>query len=118
MAELISDNLTYIPTLADKNIKYDDNLKIYIKDINSIPLLTKEEEHHLAVRSNQGDIEARNQLINANLRLVVAIAKNYISNTLSYMDIIQNGNLGLIKATEKFDPYKGYRFSTYATWWI
>lgn len=118
MAELISDNLTYIPTLADKNIKYDDNLKIYIKDVNSIPLLTKEEEHHLAVRSNQGDIEARNQLINANLRLVVAIAKNYISNTLSYMDIIQNGNLGLIKATEKFDPYKGYRFSTYATWWI
>ncbi|HOJ92279.1 MAG TPA: RNA polymerase sigma factor RpoD [Dictyoglomaceae bacterium] len=91
---------------------------MYLKEIGKIPLLTPEEEVELAKRVEQGDEEAKKKLIEANLRLVVSVAKRYIGRGLLFLDLIQEGNLGLIKAVEKFDWRKGYKFSTYATWWI
>ncbi len=91
---------------------------MYLKEIGKVPLLTAEEEVELAKRMEQGDEEAKKQLIEANLRLVVSIAKRYVGRGMLFLDLIQEGNLGLIKAVEKFDYRKGYKFSTYATWWI
>ncbi len=95
-----------------------DPVKMYLQEIGKIPLLTREQEVELAKRVADGDAQAREALINANLRLVVSIAKKYIGRGLSFLDLIQEGNLGLMKAVEKFDWTKGYKFSTYATWWI
>lgn len=109
---------------ADDNIDFADNLsvddpvKMFLKEIGKIKLLTYEEENELATRMVNGDVEAKKQLIESNLRLVVSIAKKYIGRGMHFLDLIQEGNLGLIKAVEKFDQTKGYKFSTYATWWI
>ena len=96
----------------------DDPVKLYLKEIGSYPLLTIEDEINLAKRIEQGDEHAKKQLAESNLRLVVSIAKRYVGRGLSFLDLIQEGNLGLIKAVDKFDYTKGYKFSTYATWWI
>ncbi|GAB4135990.1 MAG: RNA polymerase sigma factor RpoD/SigA [Planctomycetota bacterium] len=96
----------------------DHGLDTYLSDINEVPLLTPEQEIELATRVQKGDLEAREHMIRANLRLVVSIAKNYLNRGLSFMDLIEEGNIGLMKAVEKFDPEAGCRFSTYATWWI
>jgi RNA polymerase primary sigma factor len=96
----------------------DHGLDTYLAGINEVPLLTPEEEIQLAERIQMGDLAAREHMIRANLRLVVSIAKNYMNRGLTFMDIIEEGNIGLMKAVEKFDPKAGYRFSTYATWWI
>ena len=96
----------------------DHGLDTYLADINEVPLLTAQDEIALAERIGDGDLEARDHMIRANLRLVVSIAKNYVSRGLSFMDLIEEGNIGLMKAVEKFDPQAGCRFSTYATWWI
>ena len=101
-----------------KNIPTDDPVRMYFKEIGKVPLLTAEEERELAIRIEQGDEEAKKKLCEANLRLVVSIARRYLNRGLSFLDLIQEGNLGLIKAVEKFDYTKGYKFSTYATWWI
>lgn len=95
-----------------------NSVQLYFQQINRIPLLSQEEEIALAKRVLTGDTEASKQLIEANLRLVVSIAKHYHSSTLTFMDLVQEGNIGLCKAAEKFDYTKGYRFSTYATWWV
>lgn len=100
------------------SIMSDDPVKIYLKEIGNYPLLTMEEEVALAKRVAEGDQEATDRLTESNLRLVVSIAKKYIGRGLSFLDLIQEGNLGLIKAVDKFDYTKGYKFSTYATWWI
>ena len=101
------------------SVNADDSVKIYLQQIGKIPLLSIEEELEVAKRIYENhDDDARKFLINANLRLVVSIAKKYIGRGLSFLDLIQEGNMGLIKATEKFDYTKGYKFSTYATWWI
>lgn len=96
----------------------DDPVKVYLKEIGRVPLLTPEEEVDLAIRMSQGDAFARKRLSEANLRLVVSIAKRYVGRGMQFLDLIQEGNLGLIKAVEKFDYTKGFKFSTYATWWI
>lgn len=96
----------------------DDSVKIYLKDIGQVPLLTPDEEKELAVRMSEGDESAKNRLSEANLRLVVSIAKRYVGRGMQFLDLIQEGNLGLMKAVEKFDYTRGYKFSTYATWWI
>ncbi|MDP4119025.1 MAG: sigma-70 family RNA polymerase sigma factor, partial [Bacillota bacterium] len=96
----------------------DDPVKMYLKEIGKVPLLSTNEENDLAHRISAGDSEARRRLTEANLRLVVSIAKKYVGRGMPFLDLIQEGNLGLIKAVEKFDPLKGYKFSTYATWWI
>ena len=101
-----------------KNIPTDDPVRMYFKEIGKVPLLSAEEERELAIRIEQGDEEAKQKLIESNLRLVVSIARRYLNRGLSFLDLIQEGNLGLIKAVEKFDYTKGYKFSTYATWWI
>jgi RNA polymerase primary sigma factor len=101
-----------------ENIQMDDPVRMYLKEIGKIKLLTSEEEVALAKRIEQGDEEAKQELANANLRLVVSIAKRYVGRGMQFLDLIQEGNLGLIKAVEKFDYHKGYKFSTYATWWI
>ena len=101
-----------------KNIPIDDPVRMYFKEIGKVPLLTAEEERELAIRIEQGDEEAKKKLCESNLRLVVSIARRYLNRGLSFLDLIQEGNLGLIKAVEKFDYTKGYKFSTYATWWI
>ena len=104
--------------LAAEGINIDDPVKVYLKEIGRVPLLSADEEIDLAVRMAQGDIDARKRLSEANLRLVVSIAKRYVGRGMLFLDLIQEGNLGLIKAVEKFDYQKGYKFSTYATWWI
>ena len=96
----------------------DDSVKMYLKDIGQVPLLTSEEEKDLAERMSKGDEEAKKRLSEANLRLVVSIAKRYVGRGMQFLDLIQEGNLGLMKAVEKFDHTKGFKFSTYATWWI
>jgi RNA polymerase primary sigma factor len=96
----------------------EDPVRMYLKEIGAVPLLTPEEELDLAVRKSQGDEKAKNRLIEANLRLVVSIAKRYTGRGMSFLDLVQEGNLGLIKGVEKFDYTKGYKLSTYATWWI
>lgn len=100
------------------NVNLDDPVRMYLKEIGKVPLLTKDEEVELAKRMEAGDESAKSQLVEANLRLVVSIAKKYIGRQMSFLDLIQEGNLGLAKAVEKFDYRKGYKFSTYATWWI
>ena len=100
------------------NLNVDDPVKMFLKEIGKIRLLTFEEENVLAERMLAGDKEAKKQLIESNLRLVVSIAKKYIGRGMNFLDLIQEGNLGLIKAVDKFDQSKGYKFSTYATWWI
>jgi len=102
----------------DVPLQVDDPVRMYLKEIGKISLLTQEEEVLLAQRMEQGDEEARHRLTEANLRLVVSIAKRYVGHGMLLLDLIQEGNLGLIKAVEKFDYTKGYKFSTYATWWI
>lgn len=96
----------------------ENSVKMYMKEMGKIPLLTAEEELELAKRIAAGDEDAKNQLVEANLRLVVSIAKHYIGCGLSFLDLVQEGNIGLIKAANKFDHEKGFRFSTYATWWV
>ena len=100
------------------SLSVDDPVKMFLKEIGKIKLLTYEEENELAIRMVNGDGEAKKELIESNLRLVVSIAKKYIGRGMHFLDLIQEGNLGLIKAVEKFDQTKGYKFSTYATWWI
>lgn len=100
------------------NLNVDDPVKMFLKEIGKIKLLTYEEENVLAERMLKGDVEAKKQLVESNLRLVVSIAKKYIGRGMHFLDLIQEGNLGLIKAVDKFDQSKGYKFSTYATWWI
>ena len=104
--------------LQAEGITIDDPVKIYLHEIGRVPLLTTEEEASLAERIAQGDEDAKRILNESNLRLVVSIAKRYVGRGLLFLDLIQEGNLGLIKAVEKFDSTKGYKFSTYATWWI
>ncbi len=101
-----------------EGVGIDDPVRMYLKEIGRIPLLTAEEEVELAKRMQQGDEEAKRRLAEANLRLVVSIAKRYVGRGMLFLDLIQEGNLGLIKAVEKFDYTKGFKFSTYATWWI
>lgn len=114
-----------IDNKSDDTIDYDsivvpseDAVKLYLKDIGQVKLLEPKEEYDLAVKAKNGDIEAQQSLINANLRLVVSIAKRYVGNGVELLDLVQEGNLGLLKAIEKFDPTLGYKFSTYSTWWI
>jgi len=95
-----------------------DSLRLYLREIGKVPLLTADQEVYLAKRIERGDMNAKTQMIEANLRLVVSIAKGYLGRGLSFLDLIQEGSLGLIRAVEKFDYRKGYKFSTYATWWI
>ena len=104
--------------LTADGISIDDPVKVYLKEIGRVPLLTNEEEQELSERMAQGDVQARKRLSEANLRLVVSIAKRYVGRGMLFLDLIQEGNLGLIKAVEKFDHTKGFKFSTYATWWI
>ena len=99
-------------------VSVDDPVKMYLKDIGRVPLLSPEEEIELAIKMENGDLEARKKLSESNLRLVVSIAKRHVGRGLQFLDLIQEGNLGLLKAVEKFDHTKGFRFSTYATWWI
>ena len=123
-----SDDLTQVEEItpealaeADRlpdNVPSDDPVRMYLKEIGNVPLLTPEEEQELAKRMAEGDEEAKQRLIEANLRLVVSIAKRYIGRGMQFLDLIQEGNLGLMKAVDKFDYTKGYKFSTYATWWI
>ena len=103
---------------VNDNAAMDDPVKVYLKEIGKVPLLTPEEEIELAIRISDDDEEAKKRLAEANLRLVVSIAKRYVGRGLQFLDLIQEGNLGLIKAVDKFDYTKGFKFSTYATWWI
>ena len=112
--DLVHDDIDQI--LSEVSI--DDPVKVYLKDIGKVPLLTVEEELELAHRMSKGDEEAKKRLSEANLRLVVSIAKRHVGRGMLFLDLIQEGNLGLMKAVEKFDYTKGFRFSTYATWWI
>ena len=101
-----------------EGIAIDDPVRMYLKEIGKVPLLSSDEEVSLALRIEEGDVSARKKLAEANLRLVVSIAKRYVGRGMLFLDLIQEGNLGLIKAVEKFDHRKGFKFSTYATWWI
>ena len=101
-----------------KDVNINDPVRMYLKEIGRISLLSAEEERELSIRSAQGDEMAKNKLAESNLRLVVSIAKRYVGRGLLFLDLIQEGNMGLMKAVEKFDYDKGYKFSTYATWWI
>ena len=100
------------------SVSVDDPVKVYLKEIGRVPLLSSDEEINLAIRIADGDVAAKQRLSEANLRLVVSIAKRYLGRGMQFLDLIQEGNLGLIKAVEKFDYTKGFKFSTYATWWI
>ena len=102
----------------ENNVNIEDHVRMYLKEIGKVPLLSSDEEVELAKRMEQGDAEAKAKLAEANLRLVVSIAKRYVGRGMQLLDLIQEGNLGLMKAVEKFDYRKGYKFSTYATWWI
>ena len=115
--EVTEKELNDTEALAD-DFFTDDPVRMYLKEIGKVPLLTPEEEVELATRMSQGDEEAKHRMTEANLRLVVSIAKRYVGRGMLFLDLIQEGNLGLIKAVEKFDYTKGYKFSTYATWWI
>ena len=112
------DEEVEIDLTVPEGVSIDDPVRMYLKEIGRVPLLTAEEEVALAKRMNDGDEEASKRLAEANLRLVVSIAKRYVGRGMLFLDLIQEGNLGLIKAVEKFDYTKGYKFSTYATWWI
>ena len=112
-AELTDEEL-----LGSNSAKVNDPVRMYLKEIGVVPLLTNEEEQELAVLVEQGDLEAKQRLAEANLRLVVSIAKRYVGRGMQFLDLIQEGNMGLMKAVDKFDYTKGFKFSTYATWWI
>ena len=113
-----TDEDVEIDLSVPEGVSIDDPVRMYLKEIGRVPLLTAEEEVALAKRMEAGDEEAQKRLAEANLRLVVSIAKRYVGRGMLFLDLIQEGNLGLIKAVEKFDYNKGYKFSTYATWWI
>ena len=115
--EVTEEEIAETDSMADA-YSTDDPVRMYLKEIGKVNLLTQEEEIELAVRMSQGDEEAKRRMAEANLRLVVSIAKRYVGRGMLFLDLIQEGNLGLIKAVEKFDYTKGYKFSTYATWWI
>ena len=117
LAEEIA-NETDIDLSIPEGVGIDDPVRMYLKEIGRVPLLTPEEEIELALRMEAGDESAKRRLAEANLRLVVSIAKRYVGRGMLFLDLIQEGNLGLIKAVEKFDYRKGFKFSTYATWWI
>ena len=110
--EVMVEDQTYLDDIAD------DSVRLYLREIGKIPLLNAEEELALAQRVVAGDKEAKDQMAEANLRLVVSIAKRYVGRGLDLLDLIEEGNTGLLRAVEKFDPDKGFKFSTYATWWI
>ncbi|MBQ8882172.1 MAG: RNA polymerase sigma factor RpoD [Clostridia bacterium] len=112
--DLVHDDINQLMS----EVAIDDPVKVYLKDIGKVPLLTMEEELELAKRMSTGDTKAKQRLSEANLRLVVSIAKRHVGRGMLFLDLIQEGNLGLMKAVEKFDYTKGFRFSTYATWWI
>ena len=114
----ISEEEVVDPESLVDNFSTDDPVRMYLKEIGKVALLSAEEEIALATRMSEGDEEARRRMAEANLRLVVSIAKRYVGRGMMFLDLIQEGNLGLIKAVEKFDYTKGYKFSTYATWWI
>ena len=122
--EIEADAKNYDPTeniekyFSQEGLAIDDPVRMYLKEIGKIPLLTAERETYLAEQITLGNKEAKDELIEANLRLVVSIAKRHVGKGMYFLDLIQEGNLGLIKAVEKFDYSKGYKFSTYATWWI
>ena len=111
-------NLDDLSKIQPGEVKVNDSVKMYLREIGKVDLLTADEEIQLAKRVAEGDEEAKKQLITANLRLVIAIAKHYVGRGMHFLDLIQEGNMGLIKAVEKFDYTKGFKFSTYATWWI
>ncbi len=116
---LTEESLDFYETmLSAEGVAIDDPVKVYLKEIGRVPLLSTEEEINLAIRILDNDDNARKRLSEANLRLVVSIAKRYVGRGMQFLDLIQEGNLGLIKAVEKFDHTKGFKFSTYATWWI
>ena len=117
LEEVTEEEINNTEELAD-TLSTDDPVRMYLKEIGKVPLLTPEEEVALAIRMAEGDEEAKHRMTEANLRLVVSIAKRYVGRGMLFLDLIQEGNLGLIKAVEKFDHTKGYKFSTYATWWI
>ena len=113
------DGLIDLDDLAlSKDIKINDPVRMYLKEIGRINLLTTDEEYEYALRAEQGDEYAKKMLAESNLRLVVSIAKRYVGRGMLFLDLIQEGNIGLMKAVEKYDPSKGFKFSTYATWWI
>lgn len=116
--EPTEEELENIELAVPDGISIEDPVRMYLKEIGKVPLLTAEEEKELAMQMEAGDPEAKKRLAEANLRLVVSIAKRYVGRGMLFLDLIQEGNLGLIKAVEKFDYRKGYKFSTYATWWI
>ena len=116
--EEVEDNEDIDKFLAEEGVAIDDPDRMYLKDIGKIPLLDPEREAYLAERIALGDQDAKNELVEANLRLVVSIAKKHVGRGMYFLDLIQEGNLGLMKAVDKFDHTKGYKFSTYATWWI
>ena len=104
--------------ISNKDIKINDPVRMYLKEIGRINLLTADEEYEYALEAQEGNEDAKRILAESNLRLVVSIAKRYVGRGMAFLDLIQEGNIGLMKAVEKFDPSKGYKFSTYATWWI
>ena len=115
---VIEDGIVDLEASLPKGITVDDPVRMYLKEIGKVPLLSADEEIELAKKMEKGDEEAKKKLCEANLRLVVSIAKRYVGRGMLFLDLIQEGNLGLIKAVDKFDWRKGYKFSTYATWWI
>ena len=116
--EEITDEMSVENLTLSKDVKINDPVRMYLKEIGRINLLTSDEEFEYAKRAEEGDEEAKRLLAESNLRLVVSIAKRYVGRGMLFLDLIQEGNIGLMKAVDKFDPTKGYKFSTYATWWI
>ena len=112
------EELTDEELLGSNSAKVNDPVRMYLKEIGVVPLLSNEEEKELAIAVENGDLEAKHRLAEANLRLVVSIAKRYVGRGMQFLDLIQEGNMGLMKAVDKFDYSKGFKFSTYATWWI
>ena len=116
--EEITQDMSVENLTLSKDVKINDTVRMYLKEIGRINLLTSDEEFEYAKRAEEGDEEAKRMLAESNLRLVVSIAKRYVGRGMLFLDLIQEGNIGLMKAVDKFDPTKGYKFSTYATWWI
>lgn len=116
--EDVSLNVEDLELSIPEGISIDDPVRMYLKEIGKVPLLSADDEVELAKKVEEGDIESKRKLVESNLRLVVSIAKRYVGRGMLFLDLIQEGNLGLIKAVEKFDYVKGFKFSTYATWWI
>ena len=116
--EEITQDMSVENLTLSKDVKINDPVRMYLKEIGRINLLTSDEEFEYAKRAEEGDEEAKRMLAESNLRLVVSIAKRYVGRGMLFLDLIQEGNIGLMKAVDKFDPTKGYKFSTYATWWI